>query len=55
MLPYIYNDIERVKEDIEEEFDNPVEYEIHKLKYTLQVEEVYKREIVYSLVAERNE
>jgi len=49
-IPNIYDDIEKAKEDIEEEANNPAEYEIHKLKYTLQVEEVYKREVVYSLV-----
>ena len=49
-FPYIYDSIDEAKEGIEEETDNPAEYEIHKLKYTLQVEEVYKREVVYSLV-----
>ena len=49
-LPYIYDSIDEAKEGIEEETDNSAEYEIHKLKYTLQVEEVYKREVVYNLV-----
>ena len=49
-LPYIYDNIDETKDAIEES-NYPENHEIHKLKYTLQVEEVYKREIVYNLIA----
>jgi len=49
-LPYIYDNIDEAK-DVIEESSYPENHEIHKLKYTLQVEEVYRREIVYNLVA----
>ena len=49
-LPYIYDNIDEAK-DVIEESNYPENHEIHKLKYTLQVEEVYKREIVYNLIA----
>jgi len=50
-FPNVYEDIKRAKEDIEEEMSEPECMKYTNLKYTLQVEEVYKREIIYNLVA----
>jgi hypothetical protein len=48
--PHIYNDIEKAKDDIEES-SYPENCEIHKVKITFEVEEIYKRNIIYNLVA----
>jgi hypothetical protein len=46
----IFENIEKAKEDIEENVDYPNNYEIHKVKFIFETEEVYKRKVSYEIV-----
>ena len=48
-IPHIYDDIEYVQEEIEDH-NNPENYEIHKIKYGIQIEEIYERKVSYVLM-----
>jgi len=50
-MPYVYNNIKDAQDAIENDEDIDIEdYEIHKIKYGIQVEEVYERKVSYVLV-----
>ena len=48
-VPYVYSDIKYAQEEIEDH-DNVKDYEIHKIKYGVQIEEIYERKVSYVLI-----